>query len=88
MVNFISDRLSDFKTNIRKNIMVNGQGYMWYTTMASLCLITYVLYSYVDNSTIHVKLLYAIGVLITCSSYIVNTLETEHSETKTPTPSS
>lgn len=69
------EKYEEFKSNIRKNIISNGQGYMWYITMASLCIITYVLYSYVDNNTVSVKSLYAIAVLITSNAYIINTME-------------
>lgn len=75
MVNYIMDRYNDLRTSVRKNVLANGQSYIWYLSMVSLCLITYVIYSYVDNNTVSVKSLYALAVMITANAYIINTME-------------
>lgn len=83
MTNFITDRYNDFRSTARKNILANGQSYMWYLTMASLCIILYVIYSYIDTNTLSIKTLYVAAALVTANASIINILEKADADVST-----
>lgn len=79
MIN-INNKYSILKDNTENIIIKNGINYLWYISMISLCIIVYIIYSYLDNSTTHIKLLYILALLISSNSYIINILENKKQE--------